>query len=39
MKEENNAKKKISIDLRNYNMILYGTPDADGKTTLQKCIV
>ena len=35
--KEDNAKKKISIDLRNYNMILYGTPDA-GKTTLASAL-
>ena len=36
MKEEN-TKKKVSVDLRNYNMILYGTPDA-GKTTLASAL-
>jgi len=36
MKEEN-SKKKVSVDLRNYNMILYGTPDA-GKTTLASAL-
>lgn len=34
---EENAKKKISVDLRNYNMILYGVPDA-GKTTLASAL-
>ncbi len=35
--KEDNAKKKVSVDLRNYNMILYGTPDA-GKTTLASAL-
>jgi hypothetical protein len=36
-KKEENKNKKISVDLRNYNMILYGMPDA-GKTTLASAL-
>lgn len=36
-RREQNKNKKISVDLRNYNMILYGTPDA-GKTTLSSAL-
>lgn len=36
-KKEANKQKKISVDLRNYNMILYGVPDA-GKTTLSSAL-
>lgn len=36
-RREENKNKKISVDLRNYNMILFGQPDS-GKTSLSSAI-